>query len=195
MKLSYPILVLLPLLACGGQTADPIDSGSDASADVVQDVSIDMKPIFECPATSPGAQIYGLCLTTIEIIDEGGGFAPAPPAGSDCKNGQARHLVVLKTHATHDEVCFFGGPNQPYKLVKSDGVLSDTAWAALVAALEDARVASAKPCGTDKSILKLTVTSNALEPTTYTDSFYSCQGNGLYADGLDEIMAVFMNPK
>lgn len=192
MTKLHPMLVLLPLVACGGSIADGIDSGADAKADaVVQDAAIDMTPIFECPATTPGTQIYGLCLDGIVIEDKGGGFAPPPPQGSECAMGQAKHDVDLKTGAAHEEVCISSSPNTPYKLVKTDRTLSTQERTDLEAALKVARVVTPQNCGADKSLLQLTVRTNTKQTLTYTDSFYSCQGKGPYADGLDGVLAVF----
>ena len=189
------ILVFLPLVACGGSVADAIDSGSaDGGADSARDVALDSTPIFECPATTPGTQIYGFCLDSITIEDKGGGLAPAPPPGSECNGGEL-HTVDLKTKATHEERCLILGPNQPYKLQKLDRTLPTPEYDALIAALTAARVASPGGCGADGSLVQLTVRSNLKKEITYTDVFYSCQGNSPYASGLDAILGAFVAPK
>lgn len=196
LKSLFPALALLPLLACGGSVADGIDSGTDAAADgVVQDEGIDQGPIFQCPALQPGSQIFGFCLDGLVAEDRGGGFGPQPPPGSECPSGAQLHDVDLKTLAVHEEYCLSSGPDQPYKLMKLDRTLTDQEHTDLVAALKVARVVAPQTCGADKSLVQLTVRTNLKKTVTYTDSFYSCQGQGPYADGLDGVLAAFLKPK
>lgn len=189
------MLVLLSLVACGGSLADGIDAGSDAATDAAQhDTSADVSPIFECPALTPGTPLYGFCLKSLVIEDKGGGFGPQPPPGSDCAMGQEKHEVDLTTHVTHDEQCLLSPIEGPYKLHKADRTLTDQEFTDLVAALKVARVASPTTCGADKSVVQLTV-STGTQSVTYTDSFYGCQGQGPYADGLDGVLAAFIKLK
>lgn len=190
-----PSLVLLSLVACGGSvatTGDAGDAGTDGSA---SDAPIDMTPIFECPAKTPGTQLFGFCLASIVAEDKGGGFVPQPPPGSECAMGAELHDVDLKTKSVHEEICLSTVPNQPYKLVKQDRTLTAQEATDLDAALKAAKVASPGQCGADKSLVQLTVRTNDKLTVTYTDSFYSCQGNGPYANGLDGILAVFLKLK
>ncbi len=185
------LLLLAPVLACGGSVADGIDAATDAKADgPPADAGFDTTPIFECPAKTPGTQLYGLCLDRITIVDEGGGFAPPPPQGSKCKMGYQSHDLDLKTRAVHDEVCASSSPNVPYDLVKTDRVLSTQELTAVEDALKKAKVAPPGNCGADKSVVKLTAHGSG-QTVVYTDVFYSCQGTPPYADGLDGILAAF----
>lgn len=193
--LLYPSLVLLSLAACGGSVASSGDAGDAGGQDSAPiDAPFDMTPIFECPAKTPGTQLYGFCLTGLVAKDEGGGFVPQPPPGSECAMGAELHDVDLKTNKVHEEICLSTTPNQPYKLIKQDRTLTAQEVTDLEAALKVATVVSPGQCGADKSVVTLTVrTPN--ETVTYTDSFYSCQGNGPYAKGLDGILAVFIKLK
>jgi hypothetical protein len=191
MKATLAVLLVLPALACGGSVADGIDAATDAKSDgTSSDAGIDQTPIFECPAKTPGTQLYGLCLKTLLIVDEGGGFAPPPPQGSKCAMGFQSHFLDLTTRAVHDEVCVSSSPNVPYDLVKTDRILTAQQLVAVEDALKAARVAAPGNCGADKSVVKLTVSGGG-QKVTYTDAFYSCQGTPPYADGLDGILAAF----
>lgn len=193
--LVCPSLVLLSLAACGGSIATPGDGGDAGDGGSSYDAKLDMTPIFECPAMTPGTQLYGFCLTGLVAKDEGGGFVPQPPPGSECPMGMELHDVDLKTRAVHEEYCDSVIPNQPYKLKKLDRTLTDQEFADLESALKVARVVSPQNCGADKSLVQLTVRTGTSQTVTYTDSFYSCQGKGPYADGLDGVLAAFLKPK
>lgn len=192
-NLICPSLVLLSLVACGGSIATPGNDAGDAAPP--SDAAIDMTPIFDCPASKPGSQLFGFCLTGLVAEDKGGGFVPQPPPGSECPMGMQLHDVDLKTHAVHEEYCDSLVPNQPYKLVKIDRTLTDKEFTDLQAALKVAHVVSPQTCGADKSLVQLTVRTDTKQTVTYTDSFYSCQGQGPYADGLDGVLAAFLKPK
>ncbi len=120
----------------------------------------------------------------------GGGFvAPAPP-GSTCQTGQAKFALDVSSKMLSWEVCMYRGKSRILDLAKGSRVIADSEYAALKDSLDDVSVVAKGPCGADKPVLKLGVTTPS-GTTTYLDSFYSCRGSGPFVNGIDEVLDIF----
>ena len=133
------------------------------------------------------AVIWSSDATKAVVEDTGGGFVAPPPTGSECGYGVGAYTFTVADDKLVWHVC---DTNQtPFKYVDGARVLNAGERMMLVDALESVVIATRTLCGADKSIRLLTVTRPS-GPVTYRDSFYSCQGQGIYVDGIDAVFSV-----
>lgn len=124
--------------------------------------------------------------TKLVADSPGGGFMPHPPTGSNCA-GQQHYELVLATRAFTYSYCQYDA-NGPW-LTKSGSKTLTKAQAARVRdAFDHATIATADTCGADKPFQTVSVTTPS-GTKKYLDSFYSCQGQGTYIDGIGEIFS------
>jgi hypothetical protein len=166
----------------GAIHSDAAAPGADASADT--DGAVDAQ-VSCVPATRPGEHVLVGCATKVVLLDAGGGFRPAPPTGSECSGG-ASYTLVLATRMLDWSRCMQGtSATTPWKLQTGSTQVSVADFDTVMQALHGVTVASGSPCGADKSFESMTVTTPRGN-YPYTDSFYSCQGQGkIYVDNID----------
>jgi hypothetical protein len=154
-------------------------------------------------AASPGCYQATMCGTTIlcrpiqiwsstestrlVAIDDGGGFVPTPPPGSACKMGQAQYTFSAVAGQLEWKVC--KTTVSPYVFVSGIKTLTSAAAQSVKATAAQLKISSATTCGDDKSMRKVQITSSAGVTREYLDSFYACQGAGLYVDNIDALFA------
>lgn len=154
MLRPYALLLCLslPLVACGGAAEDP---NTPPSTTVGQ------------PVVTTGAQ-------TVSVENQGGGFIPQPPAGSDCLPGARKFTVTFATSTVDYTVCVGGSGTTPYKKQTGMKVLSATQLGE-VRALFDALkvVARTTQCAADASIMTASVSTPA-GTQEYLDDLNQC---------------------
>jgi len=124
--------------------------------------------------------------TKLVADSPGGGFMPQPPAGSNCA-GQQHYELVLATRAFSWSFCQYD-PHSPWLTKKGSRTLTSKEAARVKDAFAHATIATADTCGADKPFQTVSVTSPS-GTKKYLDSFYSCQGQGEYIDGIGEIFS------
>lgn len=139
------------------------------------------------PPPPPASDIWPADATKLVADSPGGGFTPPPPPGSTCAIGKQRFTLDVATKELAWELCDWQGPTQPLHLVTGTKVLSAAEYQSIDDAMRGVTVATEEICGADKPLLTLRVSSPGGEKT-YTDSFYSCWGEGrTYVDNIDAV--------
>jgi hypothetical protein len=124
--------------------------------------------------------------TKMVAEDRGGGFAPAPPAGSQCQGG-ATYTMTVADKLLVWSLCQATMPGvQPYQIVTGQRTLTGPEMDMLTALLGNVTLSTQPSCGADKQTLALKVTSPRGE-REYLDDFYSCLHQGIYVAGLDAL--------
>ncbi len=175
--------------AVAGDAPVPADSGQRDSAGVAN-VDAVMADAGDALATAPDASaaVWPPGATKLVAENQGGGFTPAPPAGSTCLVGAALYTVTVAGKVLAYRECQPTGSSGAYAWKEGQRALTDTEYGALTAALGKVTIASRQICGADKPVLTLKVTT-ASGDTDYADSFYSCMKKGLYVDNIDGVFA------
>jgi hypothetical protein len=125
--------------------------------------------------------------TKAVVEDTGGGFVAPPPAGSECGAGVGAYTFTVADEKLVWHVC--DTTQTPFKYVEGARVLNAGERMMLVNALQAVVISTRNLCGADKSIRLLTVTRPS-GPVSYRDSFYACEGQGIYVDGIDSVFSV-----
>jgi hypothetical protein len=126
--------------------------------------------------------------TRLVADSPGGGFVAPSPPGSTCGIGKQKYTFDVPKRQLSWEVCDSNTNGKPFHLVIGSRVLSQAEAAQVDAAANAVKISTRDMCGADKPMLKLLVTTPA-GTKTYTDSFYSCMGQGPFVDGIDEVFA------
>jgi hypothetical protein len=152
MRTAQLIALLgLPLAACGGGSVDPNDP----------------------PPTSTGQAVITSATRTAVVEDKGGGFIPAPPAGSTCLPGARKFTVTFATSTLDSAVCV-GSSMTPYKTQTSTNTLTAAEMAEVRTVLDGLKVvARSMQCAADASILGVTVTTGG-GTREYIDDLNQC---------------------
>jgi hypothetical protein len=122
-----------------------------------------------------------------------GGFMPPPPAGSTCQLSQQKFSLDIPTKTLSWEVCERTAAG-PYAMTKGALEIAAADYTAVDAAMDALKVTTETICGADKPYMVLEVTSPA-GTKTLLDSFYSCQGNGTYVDGIGGVFAALRDAR
>ncbi len=104
--------------------------------------------------------------------NEGGGFAPPAPPGSECIIGAAKYTLTVASRQFDWKQCRSSGLD-PYKLAQGSRLLDATEFKNLSQALSNLKVVKADGCGADKPVLTMTITTSQ-GTQKYMDSFYGC---------------------
>ena len=121
-------------------------------------------------------------------IRQGAGFGPSAPAGSKCDAlGEGSYTFTVADKHLGWHLCA-GQASTPYDFVDGGRVLDANEAKRLVTTLQAVAVYSGNGCGADKPNYSLKVTTPAGE-REYLDSFYACNMQGTYVDGIDEVLA------
>jgi hypothetical protein len=130
--------------------------------------------------------------TKLVAESPGGGFTPPPPPGSTCAIGRQKYSLDLASRKLDWEQCEFTGTSQPLHLKTGSRTLTLAELASVTAAANDLKISTRDICGADKPMLKVAVTTPS-GTQTYTDSFYSCMGQGPFVDDIDAVFSAFRN--
>jgi hypothetical protein len=117
------------------------------------------------------------------VAQSSSGFAPPPPPGSNCQIGRQKFTLDVGTRQLAWETCERASAGAPLLMVSGAKKITTADLAAINAAMNAVTITTADICGADKPMMHLEVTTPA-GAITYTDSFYSCQGNGPYVDNI-----------
>ncbi len=167
--------------------ADTRVPNADGPADTLPDGAADGRATDGGAADLQGGVILPASATRFVAEEKGGGFRPAPPAGSTCPVGASLNTVVVATRAFSYRDCVSAGTaTAPFMWKEGQRTLSETEYTSLTRAIGQMTPASRMICGADKPALIFTVTTPAGE-MAYLDSFYSCQKLGNYVDGIDAV--------
>jgi hypothetical protein len=163
-------------------------AGADAAVDAGDGGTADGKPDGAGEAGSTSDEVWPADAIKMVAEDRGGGFGPAPPAGSACQ-WSGTYTLTVATKNLAWRLCQPPAPGAPYQLVISQRTLTDFERDALVAALDKVAVSTAPSCGADKGVLALKVTTAAGEKE-YLDNFYACLKQGVYVTNIDGVFQV-----
>ena len=126
------------------------------------------------PTTTVGQSIVSPSVTVITLDNPGGGFTPAPPAGSKCLVGGRKFTVTLATATVAYTKCIGDGV-APYMPMSGSRTLTDAELKDLKAQLEKLTVVKAPDaCITDVPMLTVTV-QTAMGSQAYADDGFPCQ--------------------
>ncbi len=139
----------------------------------------------------PATGVWPADATKLTSQSSGGGFTPPPPPGSTCGLGALKFELDVATKTLTYETCKFVSWQTPLTKQTGTKVLSATELASIVSAAKAVKVSTSDICGADKPVLTMTVTAPSTGTKTYKDSFYACNGNGTYVDGIDEVNSAF----
>ncbi len=142
----------------------------------------------------PVSPIWPADASKLVAESPGGGFTPPPPPGSTCAIGHSKYSLDIATKQITWETCDWTGDGSPMHL--KTGVTTATAaeMVKINAAMNAVKLTGRdNMCGADKPLLTIKVTSPAGEKT-YTDSFYSCWGDGrTFVDNIDGVFGALRN--
>ncbi|MBL9006039.1 MAG: hypothetical protein JNJ46_17425 [Myxococcales bacterium] len=128
----------------------------------------------EWPPTTVGQSILSKAVTAVTLQNPGGGFTPAPPAGSKCLVGGRMFTVPLATGTVAYTKCIGDGV-VPYMPMSGSRTLTDAELGDVKAQL--AKLTVVKPpdaCITDVPMLTVLVeTSTTVQ--SYADDGFPCQ--------------------
>ena len=125
--------------------------------------------------------------TQAVVTNQGGGFGPSAPQGSTCDwMGEGSYTFTVRDGKLAWHVCS-GAGKQPYAYVDGTRVLSKSEAQTLVAALDKVALYTGDGCGADKPSFALEVTTPSGK-RSYLDSFYACNKQGTYVDGIDGVL-------
>ncbi len=136
----------------------------------------------------PSSEIWPATATKLVAHNSGGGFTPPPPAGSNCAIGMSKYTLDVATNNLAWEECRFVDWSTPLTLETGTKVLSAAEKATVDAAMKDVKISRENICGADKPFMTLEVTTPA-GAKKYTDSFYSCMGNGPFVDNIGGVFS------
>lgn len=135
-----------------------------------------------------GGQVWPASASKLVAHNAGGGFTPPPPPGSTCAVGAAKYTFDRPTSTLDWEECSFVDWNTPMTLETGTKVLSAAEAAKVEQAMQNVSIATDQICGADKPFMTLEVTTPA-GVKKYTDSFYSCMGQGPFVDNIDGVFS------
>lgn len=126
------------------------------------------------PVTGIGQAIFTPSVTSIALVNPGGGFTPAPPAGSTCLVGARSYTLTLTSSLLQYTRCIGDGV-MPYRSESGMRTLADSELKDLTAQLGKLTVVKAENgCITDVPMLSVTV-KTALGEQGYVDDGFPCQ--------------------
>lgn len=122
------------------------------------------------------------------VEDAGGGFVGPPPTGSTCGYGVGSYTFTPADNQLAWHYCDTSQATAgtPFQFVDGSRTVNAAERTMLVQSLEAVVLSPRITCGVDKSTRLLTVTRPS-GAVTYRDSFYSCQQQGIYVDGIDAV--------
>jgi len=135
---------------------------------------------FKCGVTPAG--IWPSNATKL-VAQSSGGFMPPPPPGSNCGGAQSKYTLDTASGKLDWETCPWVDMDTPRILQTGSKVLTAAERAKVDQAMNGLKIASNSPCGADKPLLRVTVSTPSGDKT-YTDSFYSCSGEGPFVDNI-----------
>lgn len=139
----------------------------------------------------PSNDVYPSDATALVAQTSGGGFTPPPPPGSSCALGAAKYSLDVATRTVTYETCKFVDWQTPLTKESGSKVLTPGQLADVTDAAKAMSVTTQEICGADKPLLTVSVSSPSQGDKTYKDSFYACQGDGPFVDGIDGVFAAF----
>lgn len=147
---------------------------------------------YACGVIVPTNSIWPADKTKLVAINQGGGFVPPPPAGSECGFGRAKYTLDIETLTLSSETCAAPASGGPLQIATKSRTITTSELAKIDAAMKKVKVTTKDFCGTDKQSLSIEVTSTSQGPKSYFDSFYACSGGGrTYVDNIDGVFGAF----
>jgi hypothetical protein len=126
------------------------------------------------PTTTIGQAIITPSVQSVVLLNPGGGFTPAPPAGSTCLVGARSFTLALESGQLQWTKCLGDGV-MPYRSESGMRTLAATELKDLTAQLGKLTVVKAENgCITDVPMLSVTV-KTALAEQKYVDDGFNCQ--------------------
>lgn len=120
-------------------------------------------------------------------LDEGGGEA-APPPNMPCVYGAAQYTFTLSSRTLEWTRC--DTTTTPFAKKSGARTLTSAESDQVVSQVSALRISMATACGADKSLRQVEVRSASRGDQTFYDSFYACQKQGTYVDGIDSLFSV-----
>lgn len=125
------------------------------------------------PASMVGQSIMTPSVSTVTVVNDGGGFTPAPPAGSKCLVGGRKFTLTVSTGDLTWRKCTGDGV-VPYTEVSGGRALTSTELKDLTSLLEKLTVVKADgACIADAPMLSVTV-QTTLATQQYVDDGFQC---------------------
>jgi hypothetical protein len=125
------------------------------------------------PVTSPGGSIFTPSVTTVDVVNQGGGFTPSPPAGSTCLVGGRRYKLTVGSGQL-DWVKCIGDGVVPYREQSGSRPLLGSELKDLTTLLGKLTVVAPDGgCIVDAPMLSVTMTT-ALASQQYVDNGFQC---------------------
>lgn len=141
------------------------------------------------PPPPPADAIWPASATKLVAESFGSGFTPPPPPGSNCALGRQKYALDRSTRKLTWEACDRTGSNAPLLLKTGSATITTAELTAVNQAMNVVAVATDDACGADKPLMQIKVTTPAGE-TTYTDSFYRCDGGTrIYVDNIGGVFS------
>lgn len=126
------------------------------------------------PVTGIGQAIVTPSVKSVALVNPGGGFTPAPPAGSTCLVGARSYTLAIDSGLLQYSRCVGDGV-MPYRSEAGMRTLADSELKDLTAQLGKLTVVKAdNGCITDVPMLSVTV-KTALAEQKYVDDGFPCQ--------------------
>ena len=143
---------------------------------------------WDCGVPTPTNAIWPADRSQLVADSPGGGFTPPPPPGSTCSIGRQKYTLDIATRTLSWEQCDWAPNDQPLHLETGSRVITVAELATVDAAMNDVTLATEEICGADKPFLTIKVSSLSQGTKEYTDSFYSCMGDGrTFVDNIDGV--------
>lgn len=139
---------------------------------------------WKCGIPTPTNAIWPADKQQLVAESHGGGFTPPPPAGSTCTVGRAKLTLDIATRKLSWQQCNWQTNGQPLHMESGSRVITVAELATVNAAMNEVTISDHDTCGADKPLMTLSVTSASQGTKKYIDSFYACQGQGTYIDGI-----------
>jgi hypothetical protein len=132
----------------------------------------------DVPPTTPGESIVTDATQRVVAENAGGGFRPAPPAGSTCAAGAVKYTLTIATRTVDYTRCVGDGV-APYMPKTGSKTLTAAEYATVTPALDALKVVKSDGgCVADAPFLYLTVATATAEQK-YVDDLDSCSVTGL----------------
>lgn len=159
-----PISLIAPYCLEGSSIVDPVCSRASG----------------QCTWTPASCgKVVGADVTTLAAISPGGGFTPAPPAGSDCTYGEQSFTVTLAASSIKYSDCVDPGAGGALKLATGTKQLTASDLEAVKAAFEGLQPRGPSTgCVADLPEMRVEI-ANPNKTQTYYDARSECNvGNG-----------------
>lgn len=206
-KINRPSLLLAVALAAAGcvtgfvdnydggmspaDSAAPRDLAMPASGDAAPDLAQSMPDLAaggdlaSCgPANRVGDSIRVACITRLDY-SKTGGFRPPPPQGSTCSGEESFTLDAVSGLLQWTTCDIPPDVTKPWMKNTGQRALQPAELSSVLNALGPVKITTGAPCGADKPLETITVTTPG-GTEKYMDDFYNCNGAArYYVSGID----------